>query len=102
MITRPDLSVNFVAFMEYEMNLKSMESGTVRNHKAILSKLKKYQSVILFAKINDLFIQNYRKYLFFKESNAEVTVYSNIKVVKHYIKLAKNTWLYCLYIYRRY
>lgn len=89
MIRRPDLSIDFIAFMEYELNLKSMESGTVRNQKAILAKLKEYRRSILFSEINDLFIQKYRKYLFYTKQNAEVTVDSNIKVVKHYIKIAK-------------
>lgn len=89
LIKRPDLNIDFISFMEYELNLKSMESGTVRNHKAILAKLKEYKPSILFVEINDVFIQKYRKYLFYKKTNAEVTVDSNVKVVKHYIKLAK-------------
>lgn len=89
MIRRPDLSIDFIPFMEYEMNLKTMEPGTVRNHKAILAKLKEFRKSILFSEINDIFIQKYRKFLFSKKDNAEVTVDSNVKVVKHYIKIAK-------------
>ena len=88
LLRRPDLSVDFIYFMEYEMNLKTMESGTKRNHKAILAKLKEFKKSILFGEINDLFIQKYRKYLVSKK-NSEVTVDSNVKVIKHYIKLAK-------------
>lgn len=89
MLKRPDLSVDFISFMDYELSLKSMETGTVKNHKVILAKLKDYKSSILFSDINDQFILKYRKFLFYKKNNAEVTVDSNIKVIKHYIKIAK-------------
>ena len=89
MIRRPDLSIDFIPFMEYEMNMKTMEKGTVRNHKAVLAKLKEFKPNILFGEINDVLIQKYRKFLFYQKTNAEVTVDSNVKVVKHYIKIAK-------------
>ncbi len=89
LIKRPDLSINFISFMEYEIDLKSMEPGTVRNHKAIHAKLKEYKSVLLFADLNEVFIQKYRKYLLYTKNNAEVTIDSNIKAIKHYIKIAK-------------
>ncbi|MBP7499275.1 MAG: phage integrase SAM-like domain-containing protein [Chryseobacterium sp.] len=89
MLKRPDLSVDFISFMDYELSLKSMETGTVKNHKVVLAKLKNYKSSILFSDINDQFILKYRKFLFYKKNNAEVTVDSNIKVIKHYIKIAK-------------
>ncbi|MDO4763533.1 MAG: tyrosine-type recombinase/integrase, partial [Flavobacteriaceae bacterium] len=41
----------------------------------------------------EVFIQKYRKYLASKLGNQEVTIDSNIKVIKHYIKLAKKKGL---------
>lgn len=93
LLQKPDLTVDFISFMEYEMNLKSMEYNSVKNHKSVLKKLKKYQSTILFADINELFISKYRRYLASKLGNQEVTIDSNIKVIKHYIQLAKKRGL---------
>lgn len=89
LIKRPDLSIDFIPFMEYEMDLKSMTEGARKNQKVILTKLKEFRSSILFGEINDKFILKYRRFLIYNKGNAEVTVDSNVKIVKHYIKIAK-------------
>lgn len=89
LIKRPDLSIDFIPFMEYEMDLKSMTAGALKNQKVILAKLKEFRSSILFGEINDKFILKYRRFLIYNKGNAEVTVDSNVKIVKHYIKIAK-------------
>ncbi|WP_278381025.1 site-specific integrase [Chryseobacterium arthrosphaerae] len=89
LIKRPDLSIDFIPFMEYEMNLKSMTDGARKNQKVILAKLKEFRSSILFGEINDKFILKYRRFLIYNKGNSEVTVDSNVKIVKHYIKIAK-------------
>ncbi|QWA40741.1 site-specific integrase [Chryseobacterium sp. ZHDP1] len=89
LIKRPDLSIDFIPFMEYEMDLKSMTEGARKNQKVILAKLKEFRSSILFGEINDKFILKYRRFLIYNKGNAEVTVDSNVKIVKHYIKIAK-------------
>ncbi|WP_418124206.1 tyrosine-type recombinase/integrase [Chryseobacterium sp. PTM-20240506] len=89
LIKRPDLSIDFIPFMEYEMDLKSMTEGARKNQKVILAKLKEFRSSILFGEINDKFILKYRRFLIYNKGNAEVTVDSNVKIVKHYIKMAK-------------
>lgn len=69
--------------MEYELSLKSMEHNSIKNHKSVLKKLKGYKPTILFADINEVFIAKYKRYLASKLGNQEVTVDSNIKVIKH-------------------
>lgn len=93
LLKQPDLTIDFISFMENEMNLKSMENNSVKNHKSVLKKLKEYKSSILFADINEVFLQRYRKYLHQQLKNQEVTIDSNIKVIKHYIKIAKKKGL---------
>lgn len=93
LLKRPDLTIDFISFMEYEMSLKTMEENSVKNHKSVLKKLKEYRPSILFADVNEVFIQKYRKYLATKLGNQEVTIDSNIKVIKQYIKLAKKRGL---------
>lgn len=93
LLKRPDLTIDFISFMEYEMSLKSMEENSVKNHKSVLKKLKEYRTSILFADVNEVFIQKYRRYLATKLGNQEVTIDSNIKVIKHYIKLAQKRGL---------
>lgn len=89
LLQRPDLTVDFIAFMEYEMSLKSMEENSLKNHNSVLKKLKSYRPNLLFADVNEAFIAKYRRYLANQLGNQEVTIDSNIKVIKHYIKLAK-------------
>lgn len=93
LLKRPDLTVDFISFIEYELSLKSMEENSIKNHKAVLKKLKKYKSTILFPDVNEVFISKYRQYLSKKLGNQEVTIDSNIKVLKHYISLAKKRGL---------
>lgn len=93
LLKRPDLSVDFISFIEYELSLKSMEENSIKNHKAVLKKLKEYKSTILFPDVNEVFISKYRQYLSKKLGNQEVTIDSNIKVLKHYISLAKKRGL---------
>lgn len=89
LIKRPDLSIDFIPFMEYEMDLKSMTQGARKNQKVILTKLKEFRPSILFGEINDKFILKYRRFLMYNKGNSEVTVDSNVKIIKHYIKIAK-------------
>lgn len=93
LLKRPNRTVDFISFMEYEMSLKNMEQNSVKNHLSVLKKLKTYKSEILFADINEQFLAKYRRYLSSKLKNQEVTIDSNIKVIKHYIKLAKKRGL---------
>ncbi len=93
LLKRPDLTVDFISFIEYELSLKSMEENSIKNHKAVLKKLKEYKSTILFPDVNEVFISKYRQYLSKKLGNQEVTIDSNIKVLKHYISLAKKRGL---------
>lgn len=51
--------------------------------------MKEYKPSILFGEINEQFILKYRRFLIYKKGNSEVTVDSNIKIIKHYIKIAK-------------
>lgn len=89
LLKRPDLSIDFISFMEYEMDLKSMTDGARNNQKVILAKLREFRKSILFIDINERLILQYRRFLSMNKSNAEVTIDSNVKIVKHYIKLAK-------------
>lgn len=89
LLMNPDSSIDFIAFIEKELKMKNMEANSIKNHKSVIKKLKEYKPSILFADINELFIQRYRRYLAVNLNNQEVTIDSNIKVIKHYIKIAK-------------
>ncbi|WP_230862107.1 site-specific integrase, partial [Elizabethkingia meningoseptica] len=93
LLKKPDLSIDFISFMQYEMLFKRIKDNTKKNHKAVLTKLKEYRTAILFAEINDKWVLKFRKWLELKKDNQEVTIDNNIKILKHYIKLAKKRGL---------
>lgn len=93
LLKQPELLIDFIAFMENEILLKTMEPGTVRNHNAVLAKLREYRSQIHFSDVNDKLILEYRKYLQKKLQNGAATIDSNIKIIKHYIRIAKKRGL---------
>lgn len=89
LLRNPEVTEDFIAFMDYEMKYKKLEPSTKKNHLSALTKLKKYRKSILFTEITDVFINKYRHYLFYSLKNQEVTIDSNIKIIKSYIKIAK-------------
>ncbi|WP_260440202.1 site-specific integrase [Elizabethkingia meningoseptica] len=93
LLRRPDLSIDFISFMQYELDLKRSAENTKKNHRSVIKKLREYRKSILFSEINDKWILKYRKYLGTKKENQEVTIDNNIKILKHYIKLAKKRGL---------
>lgn len=93
LLRRPDLSIDFISFMQYELDLKRSAENTKKNHRSVIKKLREYRKSILFSEINDKWILKYRKYLGTKKDNQEVTIDNNIKILKHYIKLAKKRGL---------
>jgi len=93
LLKKPDLSIDFISFMQYEMLFKRIKDNTKKNHKAVLTKLKEYRSSILFVEINEKWLLKFRKWLELKKDNQEVTIDNNIKILKHYIKLAKKRGL---------
>lgn len=93
LLRRPDLSIDFISFMQYELDLKRNAENTKKNHRSVIKKLREYRKSILFSEVNDKWILKYRKYLGTKKENQEVTIDNNIKILKHYIKLAKKRGL---------
>ncbi|CDN79556.1 site-specific integrase [Elizabethkingia anophelis] len=93
LLRRPDLSIDFISFMQYELDLKRSAENTKKNHRSVIKKLREYRKSILFSEVNDKWILKFRKYLGTKKENQEVTIDNNIKILKHYIKLAKKRGL---------
>lgn len=88
LLRKPDLSIDFIQFFEYELENKSIEKNTKKNHSAIIKKIKAYKKQILFLEINEDWILKYRKYLE-RIGNSSVTIDNNIKVIKQYLKIAE-------------
>lgn len=81
--------IDFLAFMEYQINLekKLLAKGTVRRHKSIVTKLRKWKKTIYFTEIEDNLLMKMRTY-FKSLGNETTTIESNMAVIKKYINAA--------------
>ncbi|WP_018676138.1 site-specific integrase [Riemerella columbina] len=77
-------SYDFNSFMISRINETQNNYNTIKKHKSIHNKLKKYQERIPFNAIDLDFIREYRKYLS-KIGNNKTTINSNIKIIKQYL-----------------
>lgn len=81
--------VNFCAFFENSLKeeKKKLKNSTYQKVKGILSKLKRYDDMIIFSDMTLNWFERYRTHLY-KIGNKKTTVNSNIKVIKKFIRLA--------------
>lgn len=85
----PTLYIDFYSFMEnaikdYNDNL---ESSTVRQHRAVLSKLKAYKKTLMFSQIDEQFIRGFDAHLK-RKKNEPWTRYNNLSKFRAYLNLA--------------
>lgn len=82
--------LDFLAFMDYQINQekKLLAPGTVRRHKAVLRKLRRWREEIFFTEVTDGLFIKLRSHLRGLGNNS-ATVESNMAVVKKYLAAAK-------------
>ena len=82
--------LDFLAFMDYQIDQekKLLAPGTVRRHKSVLNKLRRWRKEIFFTEINDNLFIKMRSH-FRGLGNDSTTIESNMAVVKKYIAAAK-------------
>ena len=86
--TKKSPSVDFIAFMENEINTTISNKNTRKTHLSVVNKLREFKSEIPFNKISHRLIYQFRKFCEDKENN-RTTVNSNISRVKKYLNAAK-------------
>ena len=79
---------DFISFYRHHLNLQSYKKQTLKNHTSVLKKLSDISPQIPFYKINTEFLQKYRKKYAY---NSEVTYHSDLKCIKKFLRIAKNS-----------
>lgn len=82
--------MDFLAFMEYQIGQEKtlLGKGTVRRHKAVLSKIRKWRKTIYFTELDDSLITKMR--VQFKSlGNETTTIEGNMAVIKKYVNAAR-------------
>jgi integrase/recombinase XerD len=87
----PSSYIDFYSFCEriLKENKEDLEEPTVRHHKSILGKLKKFAPKLNFSEIDQDFIKKYRIHLQKKYENEPWTIYANLAKIKYYLGVAK-------------
>lgn len=84
--------INFVAFYEEALKLESkLSEGRKRVLESILNKLKEYNEYIPFYEIDHNWFQNYRLWLKNVKKNNSVTISTNIRALKKFLKIAQKS-----------
>lgn len=76
---------DFISFFRHHLDLQDFKKQTIKNHKAVLTKLENFSKEIPFHKMTLEFLQKYRK---FYNTNAEITYNSDLKCIKKYLNIA--------------
>ncbi|WZL88339.1 site-specific integrase [Salinimicrobium sp. 3283s] len=81
--------MDFLAFMEYQLGQekKLLKSGTVRRHKAVLNKLRRWRDTIYFTELDEALLTKIKVH-FKSLGNDSTTIESNMSVIKKYINAA--------------
>lgn len=82
-------TIEFIKFFEYHSKNLDISNSTLKKHKGIFEKLKKYSKHITFPEIDYAFFEKYRKYLR-NLGNNQPTINTNISVIKRYLRLAED------------
>lgn len=82
---------DFVLFWERELERQKgiIQYSTLRQQKAILSKLKDYMSVIPFTHLNIKFVEGWISWMRLTRYNTDTTIYVALKSLRKYVNLAK-------------
>lgn len=79
---------DFISFYRHHLALQDYKKQTLKNHRSVIKKLTAIAPQIPFYKINIEFLQKYRKTYSY---NSEVTYNSDLKCMKKFLKIAKNS-----------
>lgn len=80
---------DFISFFRNQLSLQDFKANTVAAQKSILKKLESYKPVISFSEMDASFFLAFKKHLKKEFKNKDNTIYSNIKTIKKYMKLAE-------------
>ena len=76
---------DFIAFYRHHLKLQDYKKQTEKNHNSVIKKLSDFSPEIPFHKINKEFFQKYRKKYSY---NSEITFQSDLKCIKHFLRIA--------------
>jgi len=87
---KPEYAFDFIEFMEKAILERKGEitASTMRQHQAILSKLKEYKGRILSTQLTEEFFIGYNRYLKTTLKNDQNTRHGNFKTIRSYINIA--------------
>jgi integrase/recombinase XerD len=80
---------DFISFFRHQLNIQDFKANTIKAQKSILKKLESYKPVIAFSEMDSSFFLAFKKHLKTKYKNKDNTVYSNIKTIKKYMRIAE-------------
>lgn len=82
---------DFICFWESELYRQEglLQSSTLRQQTAILTKLRDFQSVIPFSVIDIKFVESWMSWMRLSRGNTDTTIYIALKSFRKYINLAK-------------
>lgn len=84
--------VNFVSFYQEALKLESkLSDGRIKVLNSILTKLKEYNDYIPFHEINVNWFKHYRVWLKTVKGNNDVTIATNFKALKKFLKIAQKS-----------
>ena len=72
----------------HKKHSREIEATTLRTHKVVINKLKKYNPYLHFDDITADFVQNYYWFLRKELDNGETTAYKNMSIIKKYVRRA--------------
>ncbi len=88
-LTNQTPAYDFNAFCSFHLEHSAFKKNTIKQHKTALKKLREYKSEIPFHTIDVNFIVRYRTYLLKKKGNTDPTCFTDMKVIRKYLRLAK-------------
>jgi integrase len=84
--------INFISFYEESLKLESsLGAGRVRILKSILNKIREYKDYIPFHEMDLTWFKNYRLWLKNVKKNNEVTISTNLRAIKKFLRIAQKS-----------
>lgn len=81
---------SFYSFFDKAIEYQRLADRTVIKHKAIVSKMKEFMPELTFSDFNKMWFDRFRDFLRKQKKNKDVTINSNVSVIKKYLYLAKD------------
>jgi len=83
-------SIDFIDFVESEINKSNVEYSTLNNYKNVLTDLRNFKKTILFNELDYNLIEKFNRYLFENQNNKKNTIAKKMTIIKKFIHLAIN------------